>query len=474
MGGAVTTVCASPSGILGTWTDDVIYFTELDADRLTYVVPASGGQPTLLPNLRGTPYLLPDGEHFLRRDRTADAGAPNFAIASLSSGELRPPLLRVDTGPVLYSQGHLLFIRDAALMAQPFDPERFELSGEAVALAEDVSTGTLTPGDPIFSISENGVLVYRTDTAAVDSTLRWVDRTGTLINIVADAGWYGHVELSPDARQAAVTVGERVTQTQNIWLFDLFRLGVRNPFTTDSDGVAPIWSPDGSRIAFLDPRQAGQAVMAHKSASGIEAAHVLMDDTYLNLPTSWSQDGQFLVFSKAASFISPTPNNFDLWALPMQGDKQPFPLLQTPARESNGRVSPNGRWMAYESDESGAAEAWVAPFPGVENKVRVSIEGGSFPRWSRDGTEIFYLAGDNMLMVASVTEDGGRFGVGTVQPLFELRPRLARPGMSAAARAGYPYDVAPDGQRFLVNMAQGEPTPSPITVVLNWPALLEQ
>ena len=474
LGGAVTTVCASPRGILGTWTDDVIYFTELDADRLTSVVPASGGQPTPLPNLPGAPYFLPDGEHFLWRDRTAVAGASNCAIASLSSGELRPPLLRADAGPVLYSQGHLLFIRDAALMAQPFDPEHFELSGEAVALAEDVSTGTLTPGAGIFSVSENGVLVYRTDTAAVDSTLRWVDRTGTLINIVADAGWYGHVELSPDARQAAVTVGDRVTQTPNIWLFDLSRLGVQNPFTTDSEGVDPIWSPDGSRIAFLDPRQRGQPVMAHKPASGIEAAHVLMDDTYYNFPTSWSQDGQFLVFSKGASFTSPTPTTRDLWALPMQGDQQPFSVLQTPANEFNGRVSPNGRWMAYQSDESGRDEVYVAPFPDVDRRVPVSAGGGSFPRWSRDGTEIFYLAGDNMLMVASVTEDGGRFGVGTVQPLFELRPRLARPGMSAAARAGYPYDVAPDGQRFLVNMAQGAPTPSPITVVLNWPALLEQ
>ena len=214
--------------------------------------------------------------------------------------------------------------------------------------------------------------------------------------------------------------------------------------------------------------------MVQKTASGNEAAQVLMDDTYYNFPTGWSQDGQFLVFSKGSSFISPTSITSDLWALPIQGDQQPFSLLQTPARERNGRVSPNGRWIAYQSDESGAEEVWVAPFPGVENRVRVSIEGGSFPRWSRDGTEIFYLAGDNMLMVASVTEDGGRFGVGTVQPLFELRPRPARPGMVAAAGAGYPYDVAPDGQRFLVNMAQGEPTPSQITVVLNWPALLEQ
>ena len=205
----------------------MIFFARIGPDgRGIEVVPASGGEPAPVPTLDSSSTFLPDGQHVLDTEQTADLGASNVFVVSLNSSEREPLALRVDTWPVLYSQGHLLFIRGGALMAQPFGVRRLELTGEPTALAENVSRGTLTPGAGIFSVSENGVLVYRTDTAAVDSTLRWVDRTGRLINIVADAGWYGHVELSPDARQAAVTVGDRVTQTPNIWLYPSFPKGV--------------------------------------------------------------------------------------------------------------------------------------------------------------------------------------------------------------------------------------------------------
>jgi len=470
-GGAVTTIGPAAGGVRGAWSPDgQVFMNTLGFGRITQVVPASGGQPIPVPDVQDTPYLLPDGQHYVYRDFAED-GRPLF-IASLGSNERTPLELRIDTLPVVYSQGHLLFVRDGALMAQPFDARVLELSGEAAVLAEDVSVGTLMPGGGVFSVSETGVLVYQKTPRDVDSTLMWLDRRGAPGGVVAESGAYSTVELSPDARQAAVTIFDPATGSRGIWLFDLSRPGIRTPFTTDFPGGNPVWTPDGSRIVFMDDRETGQAVLAERMVGRTGSMDILLDDSYNNRPTSWSPDGDLLLFTKTSSYLSPVGTFGDVWGYPMEGDREPFPILQTPAREHHGRLSPDGRWMAYSSDESGRTEVYVVPFPDLQTTTPVSANGGSIPRWSRDGTELVYLGADDMLMAVSLTEVDERLEVGPAQPLFQVRPPPARAGQRVVGGA-YIYDVMPDG-RFLVNMADGEPEPSSIEVVLNWLDMLEE
>ena len=413
--------------------------------------------------------LLPDGQHFfdvMREDDPNRTTGRDVVVGSFESPDRKLLIEQVDTAPVLYSQGHVLSLRNSALMAQPFDMQRLEVTGDAVVVAGYVSTGMLRPGQGIVSVSGNGVLVYWTNPALpADSRLLWLDRNGNEIGVLAEDGAYDDLELAPDGSRAAVSMFDRTTQIQDLWLYDLSRVGVRTKLTTGS-GRAPVWSPDGSRIAFFAPRTPGLSDMSQQATSGTEAAQVLIDDPYSQIPTSWSPDDRFILFTKRSSFRSPTSITGDLWALPLTGDREPRLILEGPSAERNARFAPDPRWIAFDSNETGRAEVYVMPFPGPGTKVPVSAGGGSVPRWRSDGREIFYLSADNQLMAAAVTVSGDRVEVGDVRALFDVRPG-GRLGRSF-------YDVSADGQRFLVNTADQQVTPAPITVITNWTSLLEE
>jgi len=476
--GPATTICDIPAGLLGSghWRpDDSILFwvtgvpgQERTQDRTseTQVVSASGGRPMPAPASASTRMsLLPDGRHFFEvMQPDANAATRNAVIRSFESADQKLAIERVDTAPVLYSQGHVLFLRDSALLAQPFDARRLEVTGDAVVVAGDTSHGSLTPGSGVISVSDNGVLVYRTNPAPVDSRLSWFDRSGRQIGVLAEDGAYAGIELAPDGSRAAVSVINRTGGTQNLWLYDVMRAGVRTRLTTES-GDAPVWSPDGSRVAYIARGEAGQSRMSEKATGGTEAEQVLIEDPYNYQPTSWSRDGRFVLVTKNSSSRSPVSTTGDLLALPLAGDRKLLPILESPSIESNARFSPDGRWVAFQSDETGRAEVYVMAFPGAGPKLPISSGGGSAPRWRRDGREIFYLAPDNRLMAAAVTINGGRVEVGAVRALFEVRP---------GGGGGSFYDVSADGQRFLINTANQEAAPSPITIVMNWAAGLRK
>ena len=316
-------------------------------------------------------------------------------MASLDSAD-RKLLLTADANNALYSQGHLLFLREATLMAQPFDAQRLELAGEAFPVAEQIQLGQNVPPNGFFSASENGVLAYQTGTGAAGSQLVWVDRTGKPLGVLGEPGVYSDIELSPDGTQASVNLPDQSGRNRDIWLYDVAR-SLKTRLTFDpADELALIWSPDGSRVVF-NSRRKGQLDLYQKAADGSGTEDVLLEDNRQKYPVSWSADGKFILY---VSTGGPTGN--DLFVLPLSGDRKPIPFVNTQFGEAQGAFSPDGRWVAYGSNESGRNEVYVAPFPGPGGKRQVSTAGGAQPRWRRDGTEIFYFDPISKLMAAAV------------------------------------------------------------------------
>lgn len=351
--------------------------------------------------------------------------------------------------------GYLLAVRDGSLVVQPFAARDFQLSREPILLAEGVASGSPT-GLAAVSASETGVLAYASGITP-NRELVWFDRGGKLLGAVSERGEFSNPSLSPDEKTLGVQLTGGSTRTPDIWLLDLVRgLSTRFTFNAAPDR-GPVWSPDGAKIAFASSRS-GAWDLYQRASSGAGEDELLSASGDDKFPTDWSPDGGFIVYH------NPSPmTGWDLWVLPLSGDPTPTPFLQTEFTEVLGTVSPDGRWMAYTSDESGAFEVYVRPFPASGGKWQVSIDGGAEPKWRQDGREIFYVAPDNKLM-AVPTSTGPAFDSGLPKVLFEMRvPEITLPFPRT-------YVVAKNGQRFLVNTIVKDATSSPITVVLNWTA----
>ncbi len=404
------------------------------------------------------PTFLPDGKHFLYLGGTFGIGEGTaIYVASLESKESKL-VLRANSN-VEYAEGYLLYQRETTLMAQPFDAKRLETVGEAFPLAEQVQQGVGNVTAGFFSVSENGILAYQAGNENGSSQLTWFDRSGKQLGVLGDQAVYSSVRLSPDGKRATVNVIDPQSGRPDIWLYEVAR-NRRTRFTFDPAQERLLaWSPDGSSIAFSSNRK-GHFDIYQKASSGAGNEELLLESNFDKQPTSWSRDGRFLLYWT----IDPK-TQADIWILPLSGDRTPFPFLNTEFNEGNGQFSPDGRWIAYFSTESGRVELYVAPFPGPGGKRQISTSGATVPaRWRGDGKEIFYLAPDNKLMAAEVNGQGATLEVGAVRALFEVR----RGG------PGSVYDVTGDGQRFLVNTAVEQKTSSPITLVVNWTADLKK
>jgi serine/threonine protein kinase/Tol biopolymer transport system component len=466
-GGPPITLCDAPDNRGGTWSRDGVIVFAPNYPGILQKVSASGGVPAAATMLGAgeiahvRPIFLPDGRHFLYNANTSSANGVPIYMASLDSNE-RKLLLNTDGSNVFYTQEHILFLRETTLMAQPFDSRRLVFTGEAFPVAEEIQTQPGTPPYGVFSASDNGVLAYQTGTAAAGLQLVWFDRTGKQIGVLGDLGRYADLQLSPDGKRASVSIPDQLGKGRDIWLYDVAR-GLRTRFTFDpADEFTSVWSPDGSRVVF-NSRRKGHLDLFQKASSGAGTEEVLLEDNVDKYPESWSPDGRFILYATGGSTASTTGS--DLFVLPLSGDRKPFPFLNTQFNEGQGQFSPDGRWIAYRSDESGRGEVYVAPFPGAGGKWQISTGGGIYPRWRRDGTEILYFAPDNRLMAATVNGKGGSFEVGVVKPLF---------GTRAPIGFRYPYDVSGDGQRFLISTLPEQATSAPITVVVNWTAGLKR
>jgi hypothetical protein len=426
-------------------------------------VSSAGGNPTVATTLDKTagedvhrwPHFLPDGRHFLYTAVTGPccpASVPSvIRIGSLDGPGADLTLFQAESA-VSYGSGHLIFAHEETLMARPFDPDTRELLGDAFLLAEHVSTEASRYAG--VSVSENGTLVYGQADADVARQLTWFDRTGRRLGTLSDAAPYSGLALSPDERRVAVTLETRSPDNVDIWLIDILR-NIRSRLTVHPGRhMSPVWSPDGARIAFQSSR-ARQPIAVRQTLSTETGKDELLlegQGHFTMTPSGWSSDARFIAYTTRGSNVS---------ILPLFGDRKPFAFADTAFTETSAVFSPpDGRWIAYTSNEGGQPDVYVQPFPGPATKVQVSRNGGSHPVWRADGRELFYLGPDGTMM--SVPIGAGRsFDAGLPRALFHANVwRLTYNQV---------YAVTKDGQRFLVNVTpQKSNTAAPLTVVLNW------
>jgi len=409
------------------------------------------------------PSFLPDGKHFVYFHRSSNVENNGIFIGSLDAkpGEQDTKRLIPSQYGAVYAAsptpgaGHVLFLRDGTLMAQVFDEGKLTLTGEPVPVAEQVGS---TNQYGYFSASLNGVLAYRTG-AAGTLQLTWLDRTGKRLGVVGEPSLFAQIALSPDATRAAV---RRSIASGDLWLMDFTR-GVSSRFTFDpNQNGFPVWSPDGTRIVFNSNRGTSFDLY-QKASNGSGEEELLFKSDQNKTPTGFSRDGRFLLFYS----VDPKTSQ-DLWVLPMQGDRQPIPVLQTQFPERNAVFSPDMRWIAYTSFESSRAEVYVRPFtvpnsgtPAISGKWQVSKDGGDFPAWKQDGKELYFRHPSGSQMAVKVTPTPTTFEASVPELLFNYAAQL-------------PVIPAADGNRFLVAAFQQDQIPAPITVVLNWQSALRK
>jgi serine/threonine protein kinase len=454
-GGSPSTLCNALNGRGGTWNrDDVIVFAPDNRGGLSRV-SAAGGEPSPVTTLDASrqesthrfPQFLPDGRHFLYHARSIQHENSAIYVSSLDQPQAKR-IISTDTNAAYAPPGYLLFTRETALMAQAFDVASLALTGAPFPVAEQVGYLRLN-NEAYFSVSETGVLVYKSNDAG-KTQLVWFDRSGKQLGAPGPPGEYSFPALSPDEKRVAIDRDDPQTGTFDIWLLDLAR-GIPSRFTFDpANDVYPVWSPDGSRIVFGSSRD-GAYGLYQKSSSGAGSEEAISKPGERKYPTDWSLDGRFILYTQTS------PDTlWDLWVIPLFGDRQPIPFLQTKFNEVNGVFSPDGKWIAYESDDSGSSQVWVQSFP-AGSKWQVSNEGGGEPHFRRDGKELFYLAANGKLMAVEVKANISGLEFSAPKPLFDTHSQNR-------------YSVTADGQRFLINTPVEESASAPITVILNWTA----
>ncbi len=465
-GGPALTICDAPDGKGGSWNADGVIVFAPESGTPLYRVAAVGGEATPITELdrevgdnsHRLPRFLPDGKHLLYYARSA-AGDHNSVVRviGLDEGGKGKDLV-TSPASARYAAGRLLFVRDGMLMAQPFDVDALELTGEAVPLAEDVVVRPLT-GAGVFSATDNGVLLYMTGGEDAEDVLQFFDRQGRPMNgLGGDEAYYDQVSLSPDGKTAAVVVLDATQGTQDIWLVDLER-GLRTRFTFDkASDQYPVWSPDGESLVFASRRD-GVRAMYRKSVGGTGDVELVYASDADMLPNSWSPDGRYIAFDQPGK-----DTGSDLWILDLEGGPSAEVFYQTAAEEGAASFSPDGRWIAYWSQESGRGEVYVTPFPGPGRRWQISTDSGTWSQWRADGSELFFQEESGALMVAAVDGRGETFKVGRVEQVMDL---------GSSSISGPLFSIAPDGQTILAGVsASGEQSPY-LDLVVGWTEVLE-
>ena len=462
--GAVDEIADAPSAYGGTWGRDGTILFSPDERTPIFRVSAGGGAATPVTTLDAArhdeahrwPQFLPDGRHFIFMPWTLGTTTRKIQLASLDGGS-SVPLFDSDSAAVV-AGSYFVFARDipSRLNAQAFNPTTFLPEGRPVPIVDDDNIAYWwRTGDPDVSGSAT-TLIYTTGKYRL-YRMSWYNRTGQPLGTVGDADVYYDPTLSPDGQSLAVEKRDPDRQATDLWTIDLARGTFSRLTAAAGFENVPVWSPDGRRVAYSSDQGTAPSIWV-KNASGSGAEEVLVKGRAF--PTDWSRDGRYIIYRQ----VDPKTKH-DVWALPLFGEKKPFPMLQSPANEDAGALSPNGQWLAYDSDESGRYEVYVQRFPDGGDKQRVSNGGGVWPQWRGDGKELYYHSiFDGRLMATPVT-DGTSLAVGTPVALFSFRT-------GDLADQQY-YSVDRDGQRFLLNTIVESETYSPLTVLVNWMAGLK-
>ena len=475
-GGPVTVLAEAPNPRGGAWNQDNVILYEPDYRDTIWRINAAGGTPVRLTKFETSkhtthrwPQFLPDGKHFLFF-ATNHSGDSEHGIyfGSLEDGTYKH-VLDADSGGQ-YASGYLLYHLQSQLQALKFDPSTGVVSGDPITVANFVEYDTGT-WHTTFTVSQNGLLVYEPGSKTLGTDLFWMDRSGKTLSQVAERAFYkGSGRISPDGKRLAVSMGD---PQADIWVLDLARGGRTRLTFGGATHLEPSWSADGQRVAYT--RQNGTTVVTGTSlrsrlASGGGQEEILMENNagapLTLLSPQWSPDGHYLVHMEQSG-----PSGAAVWALPLTGektgDKKPFPVVQPQspqARIVQYRLSPDGRWLAYSSTESGREEVYVTHFPSGQGRWQVSQDGGTFPVWRGDSKEIWYFGTDLVLYASVVNAKSEEFELAPVQKLFQV---------SYSAPVGNPYDVSPDGQKVIFSTFP-ESVPTPLVLVTNWAGELKK
>jgi Tol biopolymer transport system component len=439
--------------------DGTILFEPLRGEKVLHRMPSTGGTAVeVSPRVKnGTIYshlsFLPDGRHYLHRYFPPDdPAAIGTYVASLDSPDRRLVLAGGDISQAVFANGRLVFARGGKLWAQPFDLTSLKTTGDPQMVADGVEE---TAGGAAFSVSQTGTLVYQPQAASVGSRLRWIDRRGTLLDTVADDADYSNLELSPDGRRMLVSVREAGAATRDIFIVDTVR-GLRQRLTFDpSDERSAVWSADGASVIY----NSKERDLYRRSAAFTGGETDVLIDGISKDPSDVSADGRWLLYRATGS---QTGN--DVWMKPLDGSAAPRKLPGSAFNEHSAKFSPDGRSVVLISDEAGRPEVYVVSLEPGGGKTQISTDGGSTPRWRRDGQEILYLNADHTMMSVPVKGSGDRFEAGRPIPLFQV-DHVPSPGPI--------FDVTADGQRFIVNTAVPSKIPPHFVVIVNWPSLLK-
>jgi eukaryotic-like serine/threonine-protein kinase len=467
-GGPPVVICNVGGGRGGTWNEEGLILFNTVNDGPLVLVSATGGTPepfTVLDRSHGEnshrwPQFLPGGRSFLYYVRNENPGGSGIYLGTMDKRQDKVRLVTTTSNGIYVPRGrsqsgHLFWMRNGALMAQAFEPAPGRLIGETIRVSEDVAVGNAS-ALIAASVSADGTIVYH-PSAIRTYQLTWYGRDGKSLGAVGQPDAYAGPRISPDGRRVAVRL------RGDIWQMELAR-GILTRVTFEGGVVGdPLWSPDNQRIGLSKGRLPGNPTLFSKSASGTGTEDHLLDSRDSLQGQDWSPDGAVMLYSMASNDLS--SQALDLWIFPFSGDKKPIPYMTTPFGEGRAQFSPDGKWVAYTSNESGRNEIYVQNFPASGAKWQISNNGGDWVRWRRDGKELFYVAPNRELRSVAITSGPASPEFGTPRVLFVLPATLTLEG----ALLPYSYDVAPDGQRILALVPTAAERP-PLTVIVNWQA----
>jgi Tol biopolymer transport system component len=456
-------LCDAPNGRGGTWNrDGVILFTP-DVFTGVHRVSSGGGTPVEITKLDRSrsetshrwPVFLPDQRHFLfLAANFSGEFEKNVLAGSLDSSEKR--LIVAASSNAAYAEpGYLLYLRNNALVAQPFDIRTYALMGDAHAISDEVQYFPSTDL-ALFAVAGRGTLIVQTGKGTDKSEFLWFDRSGKPLGSAGPPGLYGNVSLSPDGRRAAFDQMESDGRHWDIWTRELARDAMARITFGPGLNQIPMWSPDGKQVVYSAVRKGAWWLFTKNADGSGSERQVTGETTSVQGPWDWSRDGQLLLW-----------RNGELWYVSLS-DHQPKPIFQQRWLVRNAQFSPDGKWVAYSSNETGGWEVYVSPFPRAESKWQVSRGGGREPRWRRDGKELFYLSSEGKMMAVAV-KAGSSFESGSPIALFQTHVRQPISALDMVS-----YDVSADGQRFLVNTKAAEVNTAPLSVILNWASEMEK
>jgi eukaryotic-like serine/threonine-protein kinase len=450
-------LCEAPHGRGGTWSRDGVILFSPDGFGGLYRVSSAGGTPTEVTKVDASefshrwPVFLPDGRHFLylSANFSGQFEKNQIFVGSLESGE-RHPVVNASSNAASADPGYLFYMRDNSLVAQRFDPRTYVLSGEPRAMSDEVQYSQLIDL-ALFDVAGKKTLVAQTGKGAAKSQLMWLERNGRPAGTVGPTGAISNPGLSPDGRRVVFDQIDRDGRNVNIWIDEVGNgATARFTFSRAADQLA-VWSPDGKSVAFGSNRNL-HFILYQKKSNGSGSEQEIADLGAAEQGVwDWSRDSKYLLVMKGS----------ELWYL-TSSDWRAKPFLQVKGTVRNAQFSPDGKWVAYASNETGSWEVYVSPFPNADSKWQVSREGGEEPRWRRDGKELFYLSREGKLIAVTV-KTGSNFEAESAATLFQTHARQPSSFMDA-----FSYDVTADGQKFLINTRIDEPSSAPLSVILNW------